>query len=99
MTTCGQGWNLQEDNPIPHRALPSGAKDGLRDESPPLETPQNYALNAKVIHKASNPHKHQFRLVCNSPTKMRGPYGPSAPWLHVKIACNVWIDTLDSPSN
>lgn len=34
-----------------HRAMPSGAKDGLREERPPLQTPQNYAPNARVIHK------------------------------------------------
>lgn len=49
--------------------------------------------------KTSNPYKGQLWLVCSSTAQLRGPYVPSAPWVHVKIACNVWIDTLGSPSN
>lgn len=49
--------------------------------------------------KTSNLYKDQLWLVCNCSAQLRGPYGPSAPWLHVKIVCNVWIDSLDGPSN
>lgn len=49
--------------------------------------------------KTSNPYKDQLWLVCHNPVQMSGPYGLSAPWLHVKTACNVWTDTPDSPSN
>lgn len=49
--------------------------------------------------KTSNSYKDLLWLVCNSPAQLTGSYGPSAPWQHVKIACNVWTDTLNTPIN